>query len=79
MTIEIIPSDQACGATVRSVDLTKELSSQTVAEIRRAWLDHHVLAFPDQPMTDDDLERYTLNFGPFGHDPFFGPIPGPEG
>ena len=29
-------------------------------------------------MSDDDLERYTLNMGPFGHDPFIAPIPGRE-
>ena len=78
MTIQITPSQQACGAAIRNIDLTEELSRQTVADIRRAWLDHHVLAFPNQPMTDDDLERFTLYFGPFGHDPFFGPIPGRE-
>lgn len=27
-------------------------------------------------MTDEDLERFTLRFGPFGHDPFFEPIDG---
>ena len=47
-----------------------------VGEIRAAWLEHHVLAFPDQPMDDDDLERFTLSFGPFGDDPFVAPIPG---
>jgi taurine dioxygenase len=35
-----------------------------------------VLAFPDQTMTDDDLERFTLAFGGFGDDPFIAPIPG---
>jgi taurine dioxygenase len=76
MAIQIIPSQQACGATVRNVDLTQQLSGETVAEIRATWLEHQVLAFPNQAMTDDDLERFTLYFGPFGHDPFFGPIPG---
>lgn len=78
MTIQIIPSNQACGAVVRKIDLTEELGGETVAEIRSAWLKHHVLSFPNQAMTDDDLERYTRYFGPFGHDPFFGPIPGRE-
>lgn len=74
--MEIIPSGQACGATVRGVDLTSPLTDETVAAIRAAWLDHHVLAFPDQAMTDDDLERYTIAFGGFGHDPYIEPIPG---
>ena len=78
MPIEVQPTDQACGARVTGVDLTKPLDAETVAEIRAAWLDHHVLVFPDQPIDDDDLERFALSFGPFGHDPFFGPIPGRE-
>jgi taurine dioxygenase len=69
------PSGQACGATIRGVDLTAPLDAATVAEIRSAWLEHHVLAFPDQAMSDDDLERFTLAFGGFGDDPFIAPIP----
>ena len=76
MTLSITPSGQACGATVRGVDLTAALDDDTVASIRAAWLEHRVLGFPDQAMTDDDLERYTLRFGPFGVDPFFTSIDG---
>lgn len=76
MTLEISPSGQACGASVRGVDLAAELSNGVVAEIRAAWLDHKVLAFPDQHLSDDDLERFTLSFGPFGSDPFFAAIDG---
>ena len=76
MALEVTPSGQACGATIRGVDLTTDLSPTQVAEIRKAWLDHKVIAFPDQPMTDEDLERFTLYFGPFGDDPFFGAIEG---
>lgn len=76
MTLTIIPSDQACGAEILGVDLTAPLSSEIIAEIRAAWLKYHVLAFPNQMMNDDDLERFTLYFGPFGDDPFISPIPG---
>lgn len=76
MTLDITPSGQSCGASVRGVDLSKPLSDSVVAEIRAAWLTHLVLAFPDQRMSDDDLERFTLYFGPFGEDPFIAPIPG---
>jgi taurine dioxygenase len=72
----ITPSGQACGATVTGVDLTRPLDADTIAAIRAAWLEHHVLAFPDQAMSDDDLERFTLCFGGFGDDPFIAPIPG---
>ena len=74
LTIE--PSGQACGARVTGADLTKPLSADLAAEIRAAWLEHHVLAFPDQTLTDDDLERFTLACGGFGEDPFIAPIPG---
>jgi taurine dioxygenase len=74
--MRVQPSGEACGATVTGVDLTSPLGDETVAAIRVAWLEHHVLAFPGQAMTDDDLERFTLHFGPFGDDPFIAPIPG---
>lgn len=76
MTIEVTPSGQACGATVRGIDLSQPLDDATVAEVRAAWLEHHVLSFPDQAMSDDDLERFTTAFGPFGDDPYIAPIPG---
>jgi taurine dioxygenase len=74
--IRVEPSGEACGATVSGVDLSKEFDPGDVKEIRAAWLKHHVLAFPDQRLTDDDLERFTLAFGGFGNDPFIAPIPG---
>lgn len=76
MALRVEPSGQACGARVTGVDLTRPLDPATVQEIRAVWLEHHVLAFPDQRMNDDDLERFTLAFGGFGDDPFFAPIPG---
>ncbi len=76
MTLQVRPSGQACGAEVRGVDLSADPTAEVIAEIRRAWLAHHVLSFPEQSMSDDDLERFTLRFGPFGHDPFFASIDG---
>ena len=78
MGIVVEPSGAVCGARVTGVDLRAPLDAGTVAEIRAAWLVHHVLAFPDQAMTDDDLERFTLAFGSFGDDPFIAPVPGRE-
>lgn len=75
-TLEITPSGQACGATVRGVDLSEPVDTATAAAIRAAWLDHKVLSFPEQRLTDEDLERFTLAFGPFGDDPFIEAIEG---
>ena len=76
MSVQVTPSGQACGARVSGVDLTAPLHEDEVARLRDAWLEHHVLVFPNQCIDDDDLERFTLYFGPFGTDTFFGPIPG---
>ncbi len=78
MTLQITPTGQACGAEIRGVDLTAPLEAETVAAIHAAWLEHQVLSFPDQELSDEDLERFTLCFGPFGEDPFIAPIPGHE-
>ncbi len=75
-TITVTPSGQACGANVTGLDLSAPLRPQQVAEIRAAWLEHHVLAFPDQILSDDDQEAFTVAFGGFGDDPFIAPIPG---
>jgi taurine dioxygenase len=78
MAMTVRPSDQACGATVIGVDLSKELGDSIVTDIRQAWVEHGVLAFPDQSLSDDDLERFTGYFGDFGEDPFLQPITGRE-
>ncbi len=76
--IEVTPSGEACGATVTGVDLSSELDSATVAMLREAWLQHHVLAFPEQALSDARLERVVDYFGVFGSEPFFGTIEGSE-
>ncbi len=75
-TFDVIPSGEACGAEIRGVDLTKPVGDSVIAHLRDVWLEHLVLSFPDQALCDDDLERFTLNFGPFGDDPFIAPIKG---
>ena len=75
-TIDVTVQDAPCGALVTGVDLTKPLDAATVATIRAAWLQHQVLAFPDQPMSVDDLERFATAMGPYGPDPYFESIPG---
>lgn len=76
MTLELTPSGQACGARVTGIDLAGVLSPALTGEIRDAWLRNRVLAFADQRMDDDALERFTLAMGGFGEDPFFAPIEG---
>jgi taurine dioxygenase len=76
MPITVTPSGQACGASITGIDLTQALGDQQIAEIRQAWLEHHVVSFPNQALSDDDLERFSQYFGKFGDDPFIPPIAG---
>lgn len=76
--ISVTPADAPCGATVTGVNLADGLDSQTAAAIRAAWLEHKVLAFPDQQLSDEDLESFVPHFGDYGEDPFFESIPGHE-
>ena len=76
MTLTVTPSGAACGATITGIDLTQPLSDDLVAEIRSHWLEHKVVAFPNQPLAPEDLERFAQYFGEIGEDPFFGHIEG---
>ena len=76
MSIEIIPQSAPCGAHIRGVDLTRPLAAEQVAEIREIWLEHQVIAFPDQPLDIADIERFASYMGPNGEDPYIESIPG---
>ena len=76
MSLKVEPSGQACGARVTGLDLSQPVPDDLAAEIRAVWLEHKVLAMPDQRMDDDALEAFTLAMGGFGEDPFFDPIKG---
>ncbi len=78
MALQVEKSDASCGAFVTGVDLTQDISADLAGELRAIWLENKVIAFPDQKLSDDDLERITLCFGEFGEDPFFGHIDGHE-
>jgi taurine dioxygenase len=76
--IEVKPSGQACGATVVGLDLCGDLDAKSVHAVRTAWMEHHVLAFPDQALSDADLERLVQYLGAFGAEPYFEPMEGSE-
>ena len=63
-TIEITPLTAAIGAEVSGIDLREELTDVDVKLLRQALLDHLVLFFRDQPVTDDEQIAFALRFGP---------------
>jgi taurine dioxygenase len=76
VTIRIEPSGRGIGALIHGVDFSRPLDDATTAEVRAAWLEHAVVAFPDQTLESADLERIPPRFGRFGDDPYIAPIPG---
>ena len=63
-SIEITPVTTVIGAEVRGVDLRDELSDVDVKIIRQALLDHLVVFFRDQHITDEQQLAFALRFGP---------------
>ena len=74
MSLKVDPSGASCGATITGVQLNQSLSDDLVAEIRAHWLEHKVVAFPDQQLTPAQLVGFSERFGEIGEDPFFGHI-----
>ena len=60
--IDVQAVDGPLGAEVRCGDLRK-VGAETFAEIRRAWLDHLVLLFRGQNLSDSDLLSLGAKFG----------------
>jgi alpha-ketoglutarate-dependent taurine dioxygenase len=68
--IAVAPVSGVLGAEVGGVDLASDLDDAAVAEIRQAFLAHHVLFFHDQELTPDQLMRFGRRFGELDTHPF---------
>jgi taurine dioxygenase len=60
--ITIFPSGKALGAEIQGVDL-RTVKADDFACIYRAWLNHSVLLFRGQTLSDDDLVTFSERFG----------------
>ncbi|MGH6958553.1 MAG: TauD/TfdA dioxygenase family protein [Caulobacteraceae bacterium] len=74
--LAIAPNPSGFGAAVTGLDLSRPLPPQVLETVKAAFLAHGILWFPDQPLTHDELEAFTLQFGPFGVDPYIAPMEG---
>jgi len=61
--IAVTPYAGALGAVISSVDLAASLDGATIAKIRKAFLEHSVIFFEEQPLTDAQLVRFGQYFG----------------
>jgi taurine dioxygenase len=74
--MKIEPRPQGIGAVVTGVDLARPLPLDEAEALRVAWAEHAVLVFPEQPLSHEQLEAFTLALGDFGQDPFIEALPG---
>ncbi len=75
MSLNVTPSGAPCGALITGVNLAQPISDATMAEIRSIWLEHLVVAFPEQELTSEQFEALALRFGSFGEDPYLKGLP----
>lgn len=57
------PVAGALGAEISGVDLSRPLAEDTVAALRRAWLEHLVLFFRDQALSPAEFLAFGRRFG----------------
>jgi taurine dioxygenase len=62
-TLTTDPLTPVIGAEVSGIDLSRELSDQQLADIRRAFQEHHVLVFRDQVLSAEEHKRVAAHFG----------------
>jgi taurine dioxygenase len=62
-TIEVRPIAGALGAEIHGVDLARALPDETVAEIRRAFLDHLVIFFRGQALSPAEFMAFARRMG----------------
>ena len=64
--LEVVPLTQHIGAEIRGIDLRERPDDDTVRAIYQAWLDHLVIVFPGQQLSQEDFVRATGYFGEIG-------------
>jgi taurine dioxygenase len=63
--LQFVPLTKHIGCEVKGIDLREPVSPADAAAMYQAWLDHAVLLFRDQDLSQEDLIRVTGIFGEF--------------
>lgn len=77
--LRLAPAAHGFGAHVTGIELAR-FGDRAYAErwapaVRRAWLQHQVLSFPAQPLTELELLAFRDALGPAGSDPYLRGLP----
>ena len=64
--LDVVPLSRHIGAEIRGIDLRERPDDDTIRAIYQAWLDHLVVIFPGQKLSQEHLVRVTGYFGEQG-------------
>lgn len=63
MKYEIRPLPYVLGAEIYGLDISKPIDDDTIQSLNADWVQHKVLIFIDQKITDDEQVAFTRQFG----------------
>ncbi len=68
-TLTVHPITPHIGAEIVGIDLAQPLSGDTFNAIHAAWMQHQVLLFRNQNLSDPQLETFSARFGALDRKP----------
>lgn len=70
MQSKFLESEADLGVEFEDLDLGSPFNQEEIQVIRNLWLQRGIAVFPNQKLTHENLENFTLLFGNFGDDPY---------
>lgn len=62
-TVTLRPTGRALGATVVDLDVSAPLGGEQIFALKRGLVDHHILIFTGQDLSEDQLKAFAQYFG----------------
>ena len=59
----LVPTGSALGAVVSNLDASKPLSASQILALKRGLLDHHILIFKQQDLSEEQFREFARYFG----------------
>ena len=72
--IRVTPNKDGFGARIDGIQDVSAMSPEQLIEVKQAFALHSVICFPDQPLSLQQQEDFTRQFGAFGVDPYIVPM-----
>ncbi len=73
---DVEPLTPFIGSEIKGLDLSQPIPTDTLAELRKVWLDRKMIYFLDQKLTPDQQLAFTRQFGEVNKYPFLNGIEG---